>query len=426
MIEESVRTQMNNVTSSNIRVLIIEDSDEYANVIEVLLAGSSGVQFESERFDQLSLGLQRLLEGGIDVVLLDLSVRDSRGLQTFNHAHSEAPNVPIIVLTGTDDERVAVEAVRRGAQDYLVKGRIDVPILVRSIRYAIERHRILVEVKQAEETLRESQAKALEALDELKTAQQSLVQAEKLSSLGKLVAGVAHELNNPLYSISGLSQLVLSRDLDKTLRNELEMIHAEAERSVKIVQNLLSFARRDDSGKALISVNLPIQAAVELRRYELEVNNIELEVNLQPDLPWTMAERHQIQQVALNLIINAEQAMLEAHGAGRLVVQTEQAGHMIRWNIRDDGPGIPSEILDQIFDPFFTTKDVGKGSGLGLSICYGIIQEHGGSIHANSEPGHTTFTVELPIVAEEKLGRPGGGAKNAIEDYSVVPYVLGA
>ena len=290
--------------------------------------------------------------------------------------------------------------------------------------------REITERKRAEEAVRESEKKAVRALNELTMAQQSLVQAEKLSSLGQLAAGMAHELNNPLYSIWALSELIDERDLSETLKKELALIHEEAGRSIRIVQNLLSFARRNGPGKVYASINASIAAAIELRRYELELNNIEIEMQLEPDLPLTMADAHQIQQVALNLIINAEQAMLEAHGGGRLLVKTEQVGPMIHFVASDSGPGISKENLGRIFDPFFTSKDVGKGTGLGLSICYGIIQKHGGTIRVESgPPGGTTFTVELPIVCpttatESNGGSTSPGIENALMS-SAEPTALG-
>ena len=212
------------------------------------------------------------------------------------------------------------------------------------------------------------------------------------------MAGVAHELNNPLYSVVGLSHLIMQKELDETLRAELKMVHAQAERCVRIVQNLLSFARRKKPEKGYISINEAIEATLRLRSNDLRLNGIDLQVDLQSGLPRIFADDSEIQQVVLNLIINAEQAMLEADGGGTLLVKTEGQGGLVRIIVRDDGPGISKEATDQIFDPFFTTKEVGKGTGLGLSICYGIIQDHGGVIRVESDSPHgATFIVELPV-----------------------------
>ena len=245
---------------------------------------------------------------------------------------------------------------------------------------------------------------------DLKDSQSRKIQSAKLAGLGQLVAGVAHELNNPLTSIWGLAQVITQRDnrkLDPRLKGELSMIHQEAERSVGIVQNLLSFSRARGTEKAYTSINAAIEAALELRRYHLMVNNIDLRVHLQPDLPRTMADPHKIQQVVMNLIANAEQAMLEANGSGMLVVKSAKVGEAIQIVVSDDGPGIPKEHLDRLFDPFFTTKGIGTGTGLGLSICYSIVREHGGTVWAEgkSKKG-ATFIVELPIVASVDSTEP--------------------
>ena len=147
-----------------------------------------------------------------------------------------------------------------------------------------------------------------------------------------------------------------------------------------------------------MSINTSVETVLQLRDYELYLKNIELEVDLEPALPPSMADRQQIEQVILNLIVNAEQAMTAARGSGRLEVRTKQEHDRIVIRVSDDGPGIPTENLSRIFDPFFTTKEVGKGTGLGLSLCHSIIQDHGGRINVDSGPaGGATFTVELPV-----------------------------
>ena len=236
------------------------------------------------------------------------------------------------------------------------------------------------------------------AVRALQSTQQQLVQSERLAVVGQIVSGVAHELNNPLSGIWGVSEALAERDLDQTSRAEVTMIRREAERCVRIVQDLLAFARPNVEGKALTSINAAAEAVLQLLRYDLRVNNIEIDVRLQPDLPPVMADSQQIQQVVLNLIVNAEQAMVEARGRGRLLVETRRVGKVIHLLIGDDGPGIPEEALNRVFEPFFTTKEVGKGTGLGLSICYGIILEHGGTIHVESELSKgAMFTVKLPV-----------------------------
>ncbi len=236
-----------------------------------------------------------------------------------------------------------------------------------------------------------------------KLLRQQLIQSEKLSAIGQLISGIAHELNNPLTGVMGYSQLLqLRKDLDDRAKDNLLKINNLALRCQKIVQNLLSFARKQKPERTLCDVNEILEKTVDLRSYELQVNNIEIVQDLDPTLPGTIADGHQLQQVFLNLVTNAEQAMLEAHDRGRLTIRTRadsQTGR-IRIEVSDDGPGIPEAHLTRIFDPFFTTKDVGKGTGLGLSLSYGIIKEHGGNIYARSRVGEgSTFVIELPIIS---------------------------
>ena len=229
--------------------------------------------------------------------------------------------------------------------------------------------------------------------------------AGRLAAVGELAAGVAHELNNPITAIKGYAQLLTKKkELDEPLRKDLETIYRESQRAARITQNLLSFARRHEPEKHLISLNEAIEKTLELQAHPMKLNNIELVVELAPDLPKTLADFHQMQQVFVNIINNAEQAMIEAHGKGRFVVKTQKVRDMIRISFADNGPGISEENLKRIFDPFFTTKEVGKGTGLGLSICYGLVEAHGGRIYAQSKPQQgATFVVEIPIVSENEL-----------------------
>ena len=236
----------------------------------------------------------------------------------------------------------------------------------------------------------------------LKRAQVGAVESARLAAVGSLVSGVAHELNNPLSVIYSLTRPLDDRNMDAELEREMSMVHNEAERSVRIVRNLLDFAQPGAVEKTRTSINNAVEAVVALRKHQLELENIELEVQLQPDLPSVMADSHEIQQVIFNLILNAEQAIADAQPSGRIVIKTEEAGQIIRLMVSDDGPGSLDEHLPRLFDPFFTTKEVGKGTGLGLSISYGIIKGHGGIIRAErGEASGMTFTIELPGIDQQ-------------------------
>jgi signal transduction histidine kinase len=178
----------------------------------------------------------------------------------------------------------------------------------------------------------------------------------------------------------------------------LGTVYSEAQRAAAIVKNLLTFARKHTPVKQLSQVNAVIEDVLRLRAYEQKVNNIEVDKRLATDLPEIMVDNFQMQQAFLNIIVNAEFAMLEAHGKGKLTITTERVNGVIKVTFTDDGPGISKENMKRLFSPFFTTKEVGKGTGLGLSICHGIVSEHGGRIYAESELGRgATFVVELPL-----------------------------
>src|SRR3954464_3436749 len=237
--------------------------------------------------------------------------------------------------------------------------------------------------------------------DETRDIYQQLLQAEKMAALGQTVSGVAHELNNPLATIlSGAERLSQRTTLDEPVRRGLETILSESERAARIVRTLLTFARKRQTTRAMVDVNQVARETLALRAYEQRVTNVTVLDALAAGLPQVFADGHQIQQVLLNLVINAEQAMLTAHGRGTLVVRTWHDANQesVILEINDDGPGIPDEVQPKIFDPFFTTKEVGKGTGLGLTVAYAIVQEHGGRIRLESHPdAGASFYVELPV-----------------------------
>lgn len=240
----------------------------------------------------------------------------------------------------------------------------------------------------------------LHELTERKRIEQQLRRFEKLSALGQLIAGVAHELNNPLAVIMGYAQLLNKRsDLPERARVELKKILHESERAAKIVRNLLTFARPREPEMVTVQLNQVIQEVVEACTAELKSNNIQLDLRLSPQLPRTKADPNQIEQVLTNLISNAVHAMSRQTTPRRLEISTKEYGAYIRITVADTGPGISPEIQHKIFESFFTTKAPGQGTGLGLAISRAIVEEHHGKIWVQSEPGNgARFFVELPIV----------------------------
>jgi len=242
------------------------------------------------------------------------------------------------------------------------------------------------------------------AEEEKRQLEQKAQLASRLASVGELASGVAHEINNPLTGVIGYAHLLLARkDIPKDMRQDIEIINEGAQRVAGIVKKLLAFARQTRPEQRYVNMNELIHTTLDLRAYELASSNIKVALQLARDLPLTIADPGQLQQVFLNLIINAETEMRLAHDKGKLSIKTEQIDNTIRISFKDNGPGIPKENLTSIFDPFFTTREVGQGTGLGLSVCHGIVTEHRGRIWVESEPGKgATFIVELPITTEDK------------------------
>jgi len=239
--------------------------------------------------------------------------------------------------------------------------------------------------------------------------QQKLLQSEKLSALGEMISGVAHELNNPLAAVMGYAQL-LDSDLvevdDDRRQEKIRTIHREAYRCQRIVQNLLSFARNQNPERRPTDLNVAVKAVIRLVEYSLRVNDVEIILELSPELPAVMGDAHQLQQVILNLVNNAQHALEEVARPRRLRISTMNREDRVVVQVEDNGVGIPPDKLSKVFDPFYSTKAVGKGTGLGLSLAYGCITEHGGEIRVQSPPGQgTCFSMELPASTEQIVGR---------------------
>ena len=242
----------------------------------------------------------------------------------------------------------------------------------------------------------------------LKRLEQQLIQSEKLAAMGQMLAGVAHELNNPLTAILGVTELLRDREGgDEATRRQLDLTHRQARRAARIVQNLLEFSRPTAPQKRHLDVGSLVERALQLQEHSLRRSNVAVDFRPEPSLPVVLGDANQLIQVFLNLIINAEQAIREVRDSGRIQVRLGVAGDRLAVVVQDDGVGVRPEALPRIFDPFYTTKRPGGGTGLGLSICMAILREHGGTIEAESLPaGGSAFTVYLPVAVGENVASP--------------------
>src|SRR6266481_1861718 len=252
---------------------------------------------------------------------------------------------------------------------------------------------------------------------ELKRLEEQLIQAEKLAAMGQMLAGVAHELNNPLTAILGVTELLREREgADDSTKRQLELTHRQARRAARIVQNLLEFSRPAAPQKKPLDVNTIIERTLQLQDHSLRRNNVQVDFQPQSDLPTVVGDANQLIQVFLNLISNAEHAIREVRDTGRIQIRIGRIGTHISVTVQDDGVGVAQEALPKLFDPFYTTKRPGGGTGLGLSICMSIVREHGGSVDVETLPaGGSAFTVYLPVAPAGLSGAPIDGAAPSAE-----------
>ena len=459
--------------SASTHILLIEDNEEHVQFLTQLLLTSEGVSFDVTSAGTLSAGLERIRQGSIDVILLDLTLPDSDGLETFIRTMEHAELTPIVVLSGIKDVALAIETVQLGAQDYLVKGHVDNHLLVRSIQYAVERKRIqlqlkrayeelemrvqertaalrdsnqrlqreIAERKKAEEATLESNRQLAAALGQLRSAQQEIIQRERMLALGRMANGIAHDFNNALAPILGFSELLLMKseminDHSKA-RSYVEIIYAAAKDSAKVVSRLREFYRYRDKHEIFtpVVINDLILQVISLTqpRWKDQALAAGVHIEIQTSLgmlPSVPGNEGELREALTNLMLNAIDAIEKR---GTITIRSEVQGRWAVVTVADDGVGMTEEVKARCLEPFFTTK-TGDGPGLGLGSVYGIIHRHDGEIDIQSEPKRgTSVSICLPLERNAKppeASKPPAAPNGAlrilvVEDEPLVREVLG-
>lgn len=408
-------------------ILLVEDDQRQSSILKQVITRFSGGEFDVTRCASLAQALENLKSIKIDAIILDLNLPDSSGLDTLNAVCEPYPSIPIIVMTGTDDDEIALETLKRGAEDYIVKGHLDGMQLYRAIRHGIERKRTQQDMKKL----------------------QDMLQAERrLEALGALASGIAHEINTPLQFIGtnlefikkvfDILEAVLSetddiprigrssRDTCRRLRRLLTSLTEERmlelrreiapaldesvegiRRVKRIITAMNVFSRKAAPAKTLYDVNRAVRDAITITRHEWK-HIARTELYLDEHLPAIPCYPEEVSHCLLNLIVNSCHAIEDARAAGDseslgvITVITTSNGDNVEISVGDSGIGIPQAIQHRVFDPFFTTKAVGRGSGQGLSTVHQMIVRHmGGKVSFESHEGKgTLFKMSLPITAE--------------------------
>ncbi|HUA22192.1 MAG TPA: response regulator [Bryobacteraceae bacterium] len=507
----------------SIRVLLVEDNPADARLFSESVREAGNGQLKLEISPSLPSALERLARGSFDVLVLDLVPAGQAGLEKIATTHAHAPQIPIVVLIGQGDETLAAKALRSGAQDYLVKKRLSGDLLVRSLRYVVERVRTVEALERREQHYRSLIENSLDLImivnndgtiryaspsherilgyrsDELigqsirqfvhpedlasvqaamesggdiaalevrvrhkdgswrvlesyqrnlshvpgvnglvvnarevterKRLEEQLHHSQRLEAVGRLAGGIAHDFNNLLMIINGYSRMLLDtiRPGDPA-RPDLEQVVKASERANELTRQLLAFSRRQVVKPALLNLNTLVHDMDRMLRRVLG-EDIELLTVLAPELKTVRADPGQLEQVVLNVAVNARDAM---PGGGKLTLETANREGGVVLSVTDTGIGMDPQVLAHVFEPFFTTKE--HGTGLGLSTSYGIIQQSGGDIRVDSTPSlGTTFRISLPAVertsAEEPASEPGRPLRGTetillVEDEEGVRRVL--
>jgi len=367
----------------------------------------AAIALENARLVELLSSAKREWEKTVDAITQAICIIDARGMvRRANRVFAELIQVPVTAIPG----RPWLGLLPPAWSDPVARALAEPTATLVEIR-AGERTLSFTAIPMAEPG---SAVLVFEDQTERRRLQEQLIQSEKMSAIGQLIAGVAHDLNNPLASVVGFSDfLVELRDIPPQFAEPLQVIRQEAERA--IVKNLLSFARSQEGERKRQPIGPVLESTLQLLRNQLMANKVEATLEVEPGLPDVEVNGNQIKQVFVNLINNANQAIASDAPSGRIWIAAKQQRDGVAVSITDSGPGMPEAIAARVFEPFFTTKGEGEGTGLGLSICQGIVKEHGGRITLDTKPGGgATFTVELP-----------GGAQTPLVEAAPAPVAEG-
>jgi signal transduction histidine kinase len=368
------------MNENQLRALIVEDSAIDAELLELELVKGGFAPITTRV--QTAAGMQAALDmESWDIVLCDYQMPRFTGMEALELLNATGKDIPFILISGSAGEDIAVAAMKAGAHDYFMKGRL--ALLVSAIRRELHEAKLRAEARAQREQLQRN---------------------EKLAALGTLLAGVAHELNNPLLVIMHQTEL-----LERALNDDPRQVRANnimraVRRCSSIVRNFLALTRNEPPRRVPTTLNAVVHEVLDLAGYGLRTDGIDVTLDLAESLPVISADPQQLQQVVLNLVSNAQYA-LRARPRNRILrirSTFDAERRTVTLQIEDNAGGIPAEIRSRIFDPFFTTKPIGEGTGLGLSLCHGIITAHGGTITVTSEMNAgTTFLISLPVDSGE-------------------------
>lgn len=384
---------MGNINKSTLFGLLIEDNPGDARLILEMLADlkrntEEMIHIQLDVESTLSAGIEKIKSKSYDIILLDLSLPDSKGLDTFETIQTHVNKTPVIVLSGLDDKRVAIQAVRDGAQDYLVKSHVDGDLLLRAIGYAIERKRVE---------------------EEKEKIQIQLFQAQKMEAIGVLAGGIAHDFNNLMTAIQGFTDVLMMKtnESDPSYR-PLQQIRSSASSAADLTRQMLLFSRKQPMEFTSIHLDKVVENLLKILHRTIG-EDITIGTSFDPNLWMIQGALGTLEQIIMNMVINSKDAMPDG---GQITIKIKNVvldknisrsmpearpGKFVQLSVIDTGVGMDENTLQHVFEPFFTTKEPGKATGLGLSVVYGIVKQHEGWIKVSSKSGKgATFDLFFP------------------------------